>query len=213
LRLGAFSNLVPPVLQRLDPADIAGIPVSRNSYEGTFSREVSGGWEHEWETAFVSVNLYSQENEVSETLSDGTTQSWKGRLNGAEVVWNQYFPLGLGGRIGGRARDIKNEFSSEKDRKDYMASCSINYLHPSGIFAAATQTYRYDDLRSKEKHYEDILITDVLIGYKFPGKKGELSLEARNIFDNHFNWVVDDFVFTQGRMPRMEVIATLSLFF
>ena len=212
-RLAAFRTIVPPVLQRLDPADIAGILVSRNSYEGTSSKEISGSWEHEWQTAFFSLNLYHQQNEVSETLLDGSTQHWDGRLSGAEAVWNKLFPLSMGLRFGIRARDIANDLSPEKNRKDYMAACSLSYLHPSGIFAGAAQTYRYDNFADKERSDDGIFITDLLVGYNFPKKKGAVRLEARNIFDNHFNWVVDDFVFTQGRVPRMEITATLSLNF
>ena len=67
---------------------------------------------------------------------------------------------------------------------------------------------------SLEVRYEDetIWLTDAKIGYEFPKKKGSINLECRNIFNQHFNWVTDYFVFN-GRVPTRETLLTLSFNF
>lgn len=213
IRLAGFSYLVPPVFQRIDPPDIAGIPVYRNAVEGTDAEEGDLVWEHEWDKGFFSVNLFTASSSVKEKLVDGSFETWKSSLTGVETVWNQIIGEGLGFSWKLRFRDIDNENAPEKDRREYMATAALKYQHSSGIFAGCAQMFRFDEFMRREKKGGDIWITDFSFGYKFPRKRGQFRFDVRNLFDNHFNWIVDDFMFTGGRVPVREVTANLAFYF
>jgi outer membrane receptor for ferric coprogen and ferric-rhodotorulic acid len=59
---------------------------------------------------------------------------------------------------------------------------------------------------------EGIWVTDLWAGYQFPDKKGDIRLAVTNLFDNRFNWITDDFVFS-GKDPERQVSLTLTLVF
>lgn len=213
VRLGLFSYYVSPVWQRLDPPDIAGIPVFRNTYEGTRSREADLTWERKWEKGFFSVNLFGLNSRVDEKSTDGIMETWKSSLGGVETVWNQIIGDGMGIRATCRFREIDNDNAPEKDRREYMATAALKYQHPRGLFGGCAQTFRHDRFEGREPDSEEIWITDLQVGYEFPDKRGLFTINVANLFDRHFNWVADDFVFTGGRVPVRKVTVFLSLFF
>ena len=72
--------------------------------------------------------------------------------------------------------------------------------------------HRHERFNVANRVDENIWLTDARIGYEFPRKRGSLSLEMRNVFNQHFNWVTDYFV-SAGRAPSRETILTLSVNF
>jgi len=213
IRMAGFRYIVPPINERIDPSDIAGVMVYRNAFAGTVSKEVDLIWEHEWEKAFSFSNIYYLENSVKWASNTGEitkTSSW---VKGAEQAFNIIARDWLGIIAGYRFMDVENSFYPGKDRYDHRAAIALIANLPSGFFASATQIFRYMDMKTRINYEnEKIWITDLTAGYQFPDKLGSISLSVTNVFDNHFNWIVDDFVFT-GRVPEREIRLTLSMIF
>jgi len=101
-----------------------------------------------------------------------------------------------------------NDFTLE--RMDYRVAGGVRYVHPSGLSAGLAETFRFEDMRHPTRDDETIWITDVGVGYEFPNKWGSINLAVLNVFDKHFDWVTDPFVFN-GRVPERAILFSLTL--
>jgi tetratricopeptide (TPR) repeat protein len=215
LRLTGFRYVLPFTSNRIDPMDIAGVPIFRNALEGSVAEEADFVWEHEWSSGFLSINPFYLSREYDEQLvkDDPSSRStWKSRFKGAEIRVNQIIYLGLAMSGVYNYNDVHDENDPSIDREENLLTGSLNYIHPSGFSAAISQTYRSLNFKNPGRSNEDIWITDAGLGYELPRKRGRFSVLVRNLFDNHFNWVVDNFTLT-GKDPDREILVTLSLYF
>ncbi|MCK9364543.1 MAG: tetratricopeptide repeat protein [Syntrophales bacterium] len=215
-RLAAFRYLLPYITSRIDPMDIGGITVLRNNFQGAAIREGDLTWEREWRSGFLSIGGFYLEKEYAHQLIDASTaiveQRERGRMKGAEVVINQLLWHGVGLAASYRYQDLQDESLPEANREDHRVTAGLKYVHALGFSAGISETWRHSRFEAISRDDEDIWITDVKIGYEFPGRKGSVNLECRNLFDQRFNWITDYFVFA-GRAPSRETILTLSVNF
>jgi tetratricopeptide (TPR) repeat protein len=207
IRLAGFRYLLPFTTNRIDPMDIAGVPIFRNAQEGSVAKEADLVWEHEWSRGLLSTNLFYLARDFSQV-----DLTWHSRVKGAEIILNQLLFSGLGLSAGYAYADVEDENLPEADRNDHLVKAALTYLHHSGFSASLAQTFRYEDLKDSERNNENIWITDMAIGYELPGKRGQARLEIFNIFDQKFNWVTDFFTL-QGRVPAREILFSFSLNF
>ncbi len=215
IRLAAFRYITPFDAKRLDPTEVAGVTIFRSTLEGSLAREADLVWEHEWSSGFFSLNPFYLEREYPyKTRQAGMERMARthGRVKGLEAAFNQIIWHGLGLNVGYRYMEVDDEENPVANRKDHMLSAGLTYLHPSGLFASVSETYRHEDLKAPDRHDEDIWLTDGQLGYIFPGRRGSASIAVRNIFDRRFNWVTDLFAF-RGRTPAREIVGTVSLNF
>jgi hypothetical protein len=195
--------------------DVAGVPVFRNAFEGSLVDEIDWAWEREWSSGYLSTGLFYLERRYEHNvMQDGTeaVQVDHSSQKGFEVLLNQLVGNGFGLAARYRYQDVSEGTDSTYDREDHLASIALQYVHPSGFSSSITQSYRHERFKVAQRPDERIWLTDARIGYEFPGKRGSLSLEMRNIFNQHFNWVTDYFVFS-GRAPSREILMTLSVNF
>jgi tetratricopeptide (TPR) repeat protein len=214
-RLAGFRYLLPFTANRIDPTEIAGIPIFRNTGEGSLAKEADMVWEHEWRNAFFSAGIFYLERESESRLVDGeqtVMDTDNGRLKGAEFAVNRILAPGLAMTAGYRFQEIFDEYMPDKDRDDHLASVGLNWVYPCGFSFGLSQSFRYEDFDRNTRQNEEIWLTDVGISYEFPEKRGLASLGIKNIFNNHFNWVEDIFVF-RSRSPAREVAGSLSVYF
>ncbi len=212
LRLAGFRYLTPFTIDRLDPTDIAGIPLFRNNFENAVTEEYDLAWEHEWESGYMSINSFYLESQTEEKNVSGIVSSWPAQIKGFEPVWNQILWKGFGLSLRYRFLDIENDYSSNKNREDHLTSATLNFIHPGGFFAGVSQSFRKEYFKESDRNTENIWLTDLALGYKFPGKRGGLRVDLKNVFNHKFNWVVDDMVFN-GRNPVREFLASISFYF
>ncbi len=217
VRLAGFRYILPFTSNRIDPMEIGGVPIFRNTGEGSIAREVDLVWEHEWEKAFLSVGGFYLKRKSTSVFVDDTTGAeietrYDGRLRGVETAYNQILGKGLALAAGYRLQKVRDSFMPHYDRKDHLAGVQLRFVHHSGFSAGVAQTYRYADFDSETMENEGMWITDLGMSYEFPGKKGLLDLQVRNVFNNRFNWVEDVFTF-QGRAPAREIAGSLSIYF
>jgi tetratricopeptide (TPR) repeat protein len=215
-RLAAFRYLLPYITSRIDPMDIGGIPVLRNNFQGSVIREGNLTWEREWRSGFLSLGGFYLEKEYTHQLVDATAatveQQDHGRMKGAAIALNQLLWQGVGLAASYRYQNVQDDSLPEANREDHLVVAGLKYVHALGFSAALSETYRHSRFQAISRNDEEIWFTDAKIGYEFPKKRGSINLECRNVFNQHFNWVTDYFVFN-GRVPTREAILTLSFNF
>ena len=215
LRLAVFRYLSPFIASRIDPMDVAGVPVFRNFREGSRVDEVDMVWEREWARGYLAANLFYLEKKFEHLDNQPFLEADYGRLKGLELALNQLIGSGFGLALKYRYQDVVDEANLPNlrgDREDHLASTGLRYLHRSGLSSSLTETYRYERFRTGSFEDEHIWLTDAAVGYEFPRKRGSVNLEMRNIFNQHFNWITDQFVFA-GRAPVRETLLTLAVNF
>jgi outer membrane receptor protein involved in Fe transport len=217
LRAAAFRYLLPVISARLDPTIVAGVPMLRDDREGTLESGLNLVWEREWEDGFLSSDLFFRERELS--VDDGSgndpaeLETIRDRRHGLELKWNQLIWRGAGLAAGYRYLDTSDRLSPQMGRREHLASIELRYQDPRGFFGGLGQIYRHIRSEDEDRPREDIFVTDLSVGYRFPGRRGTLALRVGNLFDEKYNWVTDPFDVSTGRTPRREIFATLSVNF
>lgn len=214
-RIAAFQAIVPFASSKIDPMDIAGVTVLRNTQEGSIAKELDIVWEHEWKTGFISTDFFNLKKEffhkdIIKKIETSITDN--GRLDGVEVSLNQLLWRGYGLATGYRYLDVDDKSLPTSDRQEHLGTVGIKHLNKNGVSAGVFETYRFLDLKFPGRPNEGMWITDAQLGYEFPRKRGAITLNALNIFNNRFNWVTDQFIFS-GRDPAREISVKLSLNF
>ena len=212
LRAAAFRSLLPFASDRIDPADIAGIPVHRNGSPGSITEEAQLVWEYESDTGFLSSSLFYLDREYPERQGDNSMIDWKSVVKGGEIVYNRLISEGVGLSSRYRYQDLRYQMDRPSDRSDHQWKTKLTLVRPNGLSASLEEIFRYTDFRVRNQENEKIWATNLDLAYEFPKKSGSLRLEVNNLFDEHFNWVTDTFIF-QGQNPAREIFLTLSLNF
>ena len=216
IRLAAFRYMLPFYTSRIDPMDVAGVTIFRNHQEGSVAQEADLVWEHEWSSGYLTTNLFHVEREYTykaETVTGSQPEITEdGRMSGAEVGFNQLLWSGAGLAAKYRFLDVTDDGLPSADRQEHLASLGLTYLHPSGLWVKGIETFRHVNLDDPTADNENIWLTDVAIGWKFPNRRGSITLGVNNLFDQEFNWVTDFFV-TTGRAPTRQLYAVLSFNF
>lgn len=216
LRAAAFRYLLPMFTTRVDPQDVAGVPVFRNAFDGSQAEEIDLIWEHTWEKGLFSAGVFHLDREATTMLIDENGAEFEdtadGSLQGGTLSWNQLIGNGYGLSALYRYADVEDEDAAALDRADHRLSAGLAYVHASGVRARVTETFRREDFDAPAQEDEDIWLTDVGTGYEFPGKRASIDLTVLNLFDEQFNWVTDTFVFS-GRTPSREILLTGSVVF
>ncbi len=215
LRLAAFRYLLPFVSTRMDPADIAGIPVYRAASVGALVEEADLVWEHTWPKGFFSAGLFALHKERHERfpVADGPDLDPldEAYAQGLELEFNRLLGGHLGLAAGYRALHAQDAIAPDADRREHLLTLGLRYVGGQGLRAGLAQTLRvihFDNQRGDEF----IPITDLDVGYELPHKRGVLRLTVANLFDRRFNWVTDRFVLL-GRVPARQIRASISLTF
>jgi len=214
-RLAGFRYLMPYWTSRIDPMDVAGVTIFFNYTEASLIQEADLVWEREWSSGFFAANPFYSEREYNYEVSGdagGLRRTDRGRLHGLRLSLNQLLGHGLGLAAGYSYLDLEDEQLPEADRREHRAGLALTFVHPSGFSAQAVEIVRHLLPKSEERENETIWLTDLKFGYELPGKWGTIGLQVYNLFDQHFNWITDQFVF-QGRAPERQIILSLSLNF
>ncbi len=211
-RIAAFRYFLPFQSYRIDPMDVAGVPIFRNTLEGSRAEEGDLVWEHEWQSGFFALNGFYLTREYREKDEAGDETTYTGRLKGVSFEVNQLLPGGVAVEGLYRFTDGDDENYDGGDRRDHYARAGARYLHPSGFSLFAAQIFKRQNFKEPGRKNETIWVTDCGIGYELPGKRGLVSLAVGNVFNHRFDWVEDGFVFS-GRAPARQIVFTTSFYF
>lgn len=153
----------------------AGIEASWRDLEAPFSS--SGGatiFEDEEEQAYRAYLYWQPDQRVA--------------VKG-EVVYDR-FTTGVG-----TGSDV---FNFPLELETISVPLSVRYFHPSGFFAGLGVTYVDQKVRRSSAALlpdgkDDFVIVDASVGWRLPNRRGKISLEVNNLFDQEFNYQDDSF--------------------
>jgi len=213
-RLALFRYLLPFINARIDPTDIAGIPIFRNTEEGAVNHEVDLVWEHEWSSGLITTNIFYLNKRARDNVISGTREVARirdGELRGIDIHYNQLIGKIFGLNLRYRWQKIKDDTPTVSERLEHEITVGLNFVKSNGLSGGINQTYRDINFYGGRAD-EHIPITDLELEYEFPGKGGTVRFEFRNIFDEEFNWITDPFTVI-GRVPEREIFGTFTLNF
>ena len=214
MRVAAFRYLLPFLGGRLDPTDVAGVSIFRNTEEGAVIDEGDLVWEHEWETGLVSTNLFWLSKELDRAVVAGgqtVRRRSDGRRRGVDVELNQLVTDAVGLVARWRYLEVRDDSFPTLDRDEHRVDLALRYSGPHGLTAGVRQIVRPVD-RKRGLSDDVIWSTDVDVAWEFPGKRGEFTLGVHNLFDQEYNWVVDRFTI-DGQVPDREIFTAVRVNF
>ncbi len=106
----------------------------------------------------------------------------------------------------------------------YAAPLSVRYFSPSGIFAGAGVSFVYQDVKQRSgspfpEGDDTFYILDAGVGYRFPHRRGLISVGVQNVLDHDFNYQDDSYRKTGNDpalspyIPDRTIIGRLTLNF
>ncbi|PTN12807.1 FecR domain-containing protein [Nitrosomonas aestuarii] len=92
----------------------------------------------------------------------------------------------------------------------FSAPVSVNYFNPQGLFAKLTGTYVRQELERAPitpgavttTGIDSFFLLDMAVGYRFPNRMGLVSLEGRNLLNDHFFFRNANFYTSEAINPR-----------
>ncbi|UJP05800.1 MAG: TonB-dependent receptor [Nitrosomonas sp.] len=89
----------------------------------------------------------------------------------------------------------------------------IDYFHPTGFFANLTGTFVHQEVDRKEKPgnegIDKFFLMDGSVGYRLSKRRGIISFEARNLFDESFLYRTANFMTPELANPRFVPTRTI----
>lgn len=119
-------------------------------------------------------------------------------------------------------RDPATAESGPSRIETLSAPLSLSYFNPHGIFAKFETTFVRQELKrgtaSTNAGVSDFFLLDAVLGYRFPNRRGILSLEGRNLLDEDFffrnlNFQVSEQFYNQRFTPGRTFFLRLTLNF
>ena len=200
LRIAAFKYLLPFITARLDPTDVAGIPIYKNTSEGSLVTEYDVMWDYEWDKGLLSVNLFKLEESFKSADASQVVTITEGEKEGAIVDLDLLAGLQAGVKLSAAHFTVKDESNAALDRAESSAVLQLTHVTTRGLRISLQQVFRQIDFDTGNQS-EDIDVTNLTVSYEFAHKTQSVELVASNIFDNEFNWVTDKFS-TSGIAPE-----------
>ena len=215
--------------QSLEPTQVAGFNQFFDDTNGTrarrigigldyqFSNSVYGGVEASVRNLDVPVLPVNKFLEVKEHL-----QAQEEQLIRVYSYWSPHLYWAISAELQFEkfTRDARDKTISDESPtllQTLNLPLSIEYFHPSGFFSKFTTTFIEQDLTRKRDEkagaserekkltnsgIDTFFLLDSVIGYRFPNRRGILSLEGRNLLNKKFFYRNINFLQAEATSPR-----------
>ncbi len=212
-RLARFKYLLPFLSARIDPTDVAGIPISKNTTEGSLVTESDLVWEMELDNGLLSANLYQVDGEyTSAVLTDTgqleTTVSNQKKGIDLSLEWLAGLRTGLAGKLS--RFSAKDQLQPDNDRDETLLSLSVKHVFANSLTLGVDQIARKIEFDSGEE--ENIHVTNLAVSYEFDDKNQQIDFTVSNLTDAEFNWLTDTYS-TSGIAPERMMLLSYRLSF
>ena len=225
--------------QSLEPTQIAGFNQFYDEPNGTRSRRMGLGIDAKiHEKLFGGFEISNRHIKIPVGMNFvEVLTKYEENFYRTYLYWTPYSDWAFKGELlfdktSGSDRSIRSDPAS---LETLSAPISIEYFHPSGFFSRLTNTYvrqdltknsdfvRNSDLRkprsasTSQSGIDSFVLLDFSIGYRFPNRAGIVSLDGRNLLDEHFYFKDDSYKTSEATpsrfIPGINFFARLTLNF
>ena len=214
IRIAAFEYLLPFVSSRLDPTDVAGIPIYKNTNEGSLVTEYDIVWDIELMNGLLSFNVFKLEESFLSSALVGTNQveaTTESEKEGVLIDLDYLAGLQTGIHFNLAQFDVKDESNAALDRSETSTTLGITHVMQNGFSISLEQHIRKLEFDTTNTT-EDINATNVSGAYEFANKTQRIEFSVLNIADKEFNWITDKFA-TTGIAPERLAKLTWQIHF
>ncbi|MBS0300136.1 MAG: TonB-dependent receptor [Proteobacteria bacterium] len=190
--------------QTIEPIQVAGFNQLFDDLDGTKSRRMGIGLDAHYDSKVFSGFEISARN-LSLPISSSNTSSTQKQK---EELYSSYL-YGILHKNWSAKSEVRFEaisgFFEPHKIETLSIPNSINYFNPHGFFTSITGTYVHQNVERsgiKNEKTEKFFLVDASTGYRLPNRRGILSLEARNLFDENFLFQDINFNSSQTTVTR-----------
>ena len=208
LRAAAFRSLKQPVLETIEPTQIAGFDQLSGNFTGTRVDEVAIGADYRL-SGNLTLGVEAIHRNVTPTFltvdETGDVDAVLGRQVDREyrafIYWTPTDRIAF-------STDVERSefFQPQKEAVDspteintWLVPVQLGWFSPSGLFAMGRttlldQVVEHDNrFLDRPREHNLAFVADAVVGYRFPGRRGFVSLEINNILDESFHYQSDAF--------------------
>jgi len=220
--------------QTIQPTQISGFNQFFDDANGTkswvygagldvqFTQDVSGGLE----ASFRDLDEPTEANGISSSR-DREETVYRGYL-----YWTPHAEWAIRGEV------VFDKFTRDQNGREEVprkvetlsVPVAVSYFNPTGFFASVDATYSFQNVDRDEAVKpavsvfsdgdDSFTVFNAAIGYRFPQRRGLVSVEVNNIFDTHMKYQDDNFrEFGENSgsispfLPERTILARLTLNF
>jgi len=193
LRLAFIEAVKAPLTtnQTIEPTQISGFNQLYDDINGTQSRRIGIGLDgHYKEKVFSGFEISSRDLRVPSFSTDNVSID-----DQKEKIYRAYLYGVSSNRL-----SVKSEIQFEQFSRDetplglhkidtLSIPINLNYFNFHGLFFSLTGTFVRQEIDRKEisnEKNQKFFLVDALLGYRLPNRRGIISLDAKNIFDQSF---------------------------
>jgi class 3 adenylate cyclase/CHASE2 domain-containing sensor protein/predicted Zn-dependent protease len=229
LRGAAFRSVKRAVTvnQTIEPTQIAGFNQFYDDVNGTSSDQYGLGIDLRlsrrlWATAEVT------RRDSAPPLFEGDTAKVGDREDlwyGGALYWTPTDELAMsGGAWGYQFRQLAKDAGANPTRIDQLTlPLDVRYFHPNGLSVLGGATYLYQSVArdnldsSKAEGHNHAWLFNAAVGWRLPHRRGTISIEIDNIFDENFEYQDQNFRSSELQaspfLPSRTFIARATLSF
>jgi len=226
LRAAWFESTKPHVMgqQSLEPTQIAGFNQFYDDLNATRSRRMGFGLDAKFNEKLYGG--FEVSNRLFRTGSETNVFKFEEDFYRAYLYWMPHVYWAIRGEIivdkTLRLDGVAKGFGPAKV-DNLSVPVNLEYFHPSGIFSTFTTTfvqqnlYRNSDsgqsrsFSTTQSGNDNFVLVDFSAGFRFPNRKGMISADARNLLDEFF-YFLDDNYKTSEQMLRTRFIPDRTFF-
>ncbi len=193
LRMALIETIKAPLTtqQTIEPTQVAGFNQLFDDPNGTKSRRMGIGLDaHHRNKVFTGFEISSRDLKVpvhssrSSSFQDQKENLYRAYLYGLlHTNWTAKSEIQL-------EKFSRAETSAGPHNIDtFSIPTEVDYFNPRGFFANLTGTFVHQKIDRQGDQNEGIdkfFLVDASVGYRLPNRRGIVSLEARNLFDESF---------------------------
>jgi outer membrane receptor for ferric coprogen and ferric-rhodotorulic acid len=211
--------------QTLEPTQVAGFNQFFDDFDGTEAWRYGGAIDQKFtQNIYGGAEFAYRDLEIPYTI-DTDVETFENREEDAEeyegrayLFWTPHEWFSLRAEYQYERFESDGETDLPKHVETHRVPLGVNFFHPSGLSASLTTTYYDQDGKfvrldeTTENGDDNFWLVDAAVRYRFPKRYGFLTVGARNLFDNDFNYYDTDFN-NPAIQPDRTFFATITLAF
>lgn len=204
LRIAAFETMKRPLVvdQTVEPTQIAGFNQFFDDINGTKTKRYGIGVDSRLaDKLYGGAEISRRDLEVPSfplmntedpnIIEDPNIEDQQEDFYFAYLYWIPHPNWAL--RTEYQFEKLEAENLNPSQIKTTSVPLAIRYFRPSGLFGELSMTYvkqkvDFEQSSTNTINSDNFFLFDAIVGYRLPKRRGILSLEARNLFDQEFHF-------------------------